>query len=556
LTDVSDPRTSGDNFSEVKSLDQWICWRYKKEKGKKPKKPPTHPTEGYDINPLDPSNWMAYEEAVLHSESSSFLEGIGFVPTENDDLCFLDFDERIDEETGEIPAWISKLIDVRGSYAYLTPNHGVRIVVKGTIDGTGGNHVYTDPDTGEEHVFEVYDKNRYLTFTDHVVHDAPIKEAQDFLNSLRKERKHPTEKSTKKKPARTIQALPEVDLPEDLEEERKKIKRLLMKHGLSPHPIMEGSRKSTLISYFRKIARNEIMKIYEEPHLHPERDDMWELINLANETMLYDENGDLAPLDYEEIEEIYTVVTKNLPNLAYRPTRDVRKRLDELLHFLQMIRVRTRKDSMWKVLKTLEEHGRKYGRDVVTTDHEVRVDVGWVALMKQARIGSKKTLSNALWDLQITGMVTPGWDKGDKTGHFVIDLEKVMRLPAWGIDEEIEEIDAEGVYAEVNKGEKTPLHACDLARYWSQPDAPTRAHALLPHGQQALYLLILIRAPVFLCCLLDCLTCRIPYAESGDLGAVFPTQQCRTWDTYQVQAVAVTEQRSPLSVLHARRLVP
>src|SRR5215208_7096049 len=44
----------------------------------------------------------------------------------------------------------------------------------------------------------------------------------------------------------------------------------------------------------------------------------------------------------------------------------------------------------------------------------------------------------------------------------------------------------------------TTLHACDLARHWSQPDGPTRAHALLPHGQQALYFLILIRAPVFL----------------------------------------------------------
>src|SRR3712207_4652651 len=37
----------------------------------------------------------------------------------------------------------------------------------------------------------------------------------------------------------------------------------------------------------------------------------------------------------------------------------------------------------------------------------------------------------------------------------------------------------------------TLLHTCDLALHWSQPDAPTRAHALLPHGQQALYLLII-----------------------------------------------------------------
>jgi hypothetical protein len=458
LTDVSDVRSSVDNFSEVKSLDQWICWRYMKGKGQKRKKPPTHPTGGHDINPLKPSNWMAYDLASMYSKSSPFLEGIGFVPTENDDLCFLDFDERIDEETGEIPVSISKLVDMLDSYAYRTPNLGVRIVVKGTLDDTGGNYVFTDPATGEEHVFEVYDRNQYLTFTDHVVHDAPIREAQDFLNSLRKARSHPTRKPTKKNSTRTIQALPEADLPEELEEERKKIKRLFMKYGLSPHPIMEGSRKSTLISYFRKIARNEHMKIYEEPHLYPERDDMWELINLANETMLYDENGDLAPLDYEEIEEIYTKVTKELPNLVHRPTRDVRKRLDELLRFLQVIRVRTRKDSMWKVLKALEEHGRKYGRDVVTRDHQVRVDIGWVALRKQARIGSKKTLNKALRELQITGMASPGWDKGDKTGHFVIDLEQVMRLEAWGIDEVIEEIDEEDLYAEVNKGENPPFN--------------------------------------------------------------------------------------------------
>ena len=345
MTDVSDPRTSADNFSEVKSLDQWICWSYKKDKGQKPKKPPTHPTGGYDISPLDHSNWLTYDEAVLHSESSSFLEGIGFVPTENDDLCFLDIDERIDEETGEIPAWISKLLDKLDSYAYLTPNRGVRIVVKGTLDDTGGDYAYTDPDTSEEHVFEVYDKNRYLTFTDFVVHDAPIKESQDFLNSLRKARKHPTNKATRRISTRTIQALPEVDLPEDLEEARKKIKRLLMKNDLPPHPIMEGSRKSTLISYFRKIARNEIMKINEEPHLHPERDEMWQLINLANETMLYDENGDLAPLDDEEIEEIYTKVTKDLPNLVNRPPWCVKKGLDELLHFLQMIKADEGRDT-------------------------------------------------------------------------------------------------------------------------------------------------------------------------------------------------------------------
>ena len=41
------------------------------------------------------------------------------------------------------------------------------------------------------------------------------------------------------------------------------------------------------------------------------------------------------------------------------------------------------------------------------------------------------------------------------------------------------------------------------------------------HSQNPLHLLI--RTPVFLSGLLDCPTGRIPYAEPGDLGAIFPT---------------------------------
>src|SRR5215211_2909711 len=88
-----------------------------------------------------------------------------------------------------------------------------------------------------------------------------------------------------------------------------------------------------------------------------------------------------------------------------------------------------------------------------------------------------------------------------------------------------------------------------------EPASPTRANFLLPHGQQALYLLILIRAQVLLCSLLNSLTGHIPYAEPADLRAVFPTQHGRTRDTYQVQVVAVAQKRSSLGVVHARSLM-
>jgi hypothetical protein len=96
----------------------------------------------------------------------------------------------------------------------------------------------------------------------------------------------------------------------------------------------------------------------------------------------------------------------------------------------------------------------------------------------------------------------------------------------------------------------TMLHTCDLAVHWSQRAAPTSCKCTLTtHGQQALH--FLIRALVFLRCLLDSLTGCIPYAEPGDFGAVFPAQHYHTMDTHQIQSVAVAEKRLPLNVVHA-----
>ncbi len=459
MTEASNTPSAEDNFSEVKSLKQWVCWKYEQGKrGQKPKKPPVHPTEGYKINHLDHSNWLSYDEAVMYSAASTFLEGVGVVLTADDENCGIDVDERIDVETGEMPHWIPNFLETLGSYAYLTPNHGVRIMVKGRLDDTGGYYVWTDPSTGEQHVFEVYDRGRYFTFTDTVVHDAPIKGAQDFLDSLVREstRKPTKKKSTHRTTKNPPQGdLPEVDLPEDLEEARKKIKRLFMKHDISPCPIVEGHRKISLISYFRKIARAGTVKFDEYPIPESEpNDELWYLINVANSTMLYSESGELSPLDENEVREVYATVTKDLlSHLASQPTREAQKRLDELEDFLISIKVHLNytQDSTWKVLKALEKHGRKYGNTVPGDERKVRVQIGWVALQKEAKIGSSNTLSRALSRLGSTKMISKGRHKGDRTNFYDIDLDKVADLSLWRVDEDF-------FYAKLYKSEKTPQH--------------------------------------------------------------------------------------------------
>jgi DNA-binding transcriptional ArsR family regulator len=463
-----------DHAAGLKARDQWVCAQNRAAgRGRKPRKVPVDPADpnGPGIDHTDPNKWMPYEEAKRHHEEDVLIDHYGFATHEGDPYAFIDIDECVDEETGELSRVVLKLLEHLDSYAYYTPNLGVRIVVRGELGGTGGDYVWTDPDTGEEHVFEVYDNKRYLVFTDWVCHDAPIRGAQAFLDSLVKKKG----RSGRNAAGRRIEAFnfPEVALPEDLEEARRKVKHLFAKHDLDPGPIREGSRKRTLISYFRTVVRNQPVETGGEPDT--EANELWTFINWANETMLYDERGEhLEGLDREEVEEVYEAVLRDLPEKA---PREVQEKLDELWKFLVTIRVKIgyRLDSRWKVVKAFQEHGRKYG--ALLSEHEVRVDFGWLALQKQARIGSRKTLGKALANLRSAGIIRNGRDKGDRTGHFVVDLDKAMNTSYWGIEEEertshkmeitpsyeMEEErnpEEEGLYARVNKSETPPHHTC------------------------------------------------------------------------------------------------
>lgn len=437
-----------DHAAPLKARDQWLCSQSRNmDKGKKPRKVPVDPNnpEGYGINATNPANWMPYEEAKRHHDENSLIDYYAFATCEGDPYSFIDVDERIDPMTGEVPPVIMKLVKHLDSYAYVTPNHGVRIVIEGELNDTGGDYVWTDPDTGEEHIFEVYDRKRYLVFTDWVFHDEPIREGQDFLDSLVKKRKS----GTNTKGRDRAFDLPEVELPEDLEKARRKIKLLFVKHDLDPGPILEKSRKITLISDFRTIVRNESLEIIGENGTEP--DELWKLLTWTNETMLYDESGEqLEGLEEDELREVYDAVTNALPPKA---PKEVQEKLDDLWEFLVAIKVRIKhvRDSEWKAMKTLEEHGRKYG--MLLSEHEARVDLGQIAHLKQARIGSPTTLQKALLRLERSEIIKRGWDKGNRTRHFVVNLEKAMSPDYWGIEKDF-------LYAEIYKGDVKEHYSC------------------------------------------------------------------------------------------------
>ena len=147
------PRVS--NFpDELKELRQWVAWRFEKRDGKLTKRP-KNPGTGGNADATKPDTWASIQEALIRMDNDK-LDGIGFVFSESDPYTGIDLDKCLDPETGELEPWARRWVDLFKSYTEITPSGtGLHIVVKGKLPGKGrkkGN-------------FEVYDKNRFFTFT-------------------------------------------------------------------------------------------------------------------------------------------------------------------------------------------------------------------------------------------------------------------------------------------------------------------------------------------------------------------------------------------------------
>lgn len=397
------------NISELTSRNQWVCWKIGKSKadGRFEKVPCTPDFPPYSIDALDPSHHMSYEEALWASNTfispGGGIEGIAFVPSTEDPFCFLDIDNCIDRDTNDFVPWFGRLLEKLDSFAYFTPSgKGMRIVVRGKLSNGGGHYIYQDEEG--DHALEAYDSNQFLTFT-HPIWDRPIKEAQEWLDDLKKVNASSPRKGLG-------QGFPEVTLNEDLEDIRREVKQTLVAHELSPEPIKEGFRKTTLVS----IGGQLLMDGRSE-------DWLWEFLNKINSTLLYNEKGELEGLDESELEEIYNENLKLNPKVS---PEEVQESLNLVSEFLSLIRPRMKRafSTDWNFLKALEIQGRKYGS--VVSEDEVRIDGSWLTLQGLSRIATPKTMEDKISRLEQGGIIRRGKDKKDKAGHFILDLRKLL----------------------------------------------------------------------------------------------------------------------------------
>ena len=139
---------------ELKKLDQWVLWKAMQKPGEKKLRKVPFSIAGYEAKVSDPSTWGSFKK-VMDIYHNSFVYGIGFVFSDNDPYCGIDFDIM---NNGVID-WINKF----SSYTeYSQSGKGVHIIVKGKKPG--------DRCKNPKKNYEIYDSDRYFVFTGNLYH--------------------------------------------------------------------------------------------------------------------------------------------------------------------------------------------------------------------------------------------------------------------------------------------------------------------------------------------------------------------------------------------------
>ena len=146
---------------KLKSLKQWVVWRYEHENGRdKPAKVPYSPHSLTRATVRDMRTWGSFDTAT-HVPG---FDGIGFVLTAHEEIVFVDLDHCRDAETGKVEEWAQRVIEKLNSYTEISPS------------GTG-LHVFLEAKLAEgkrKGQIEVYASGRYATITGNHVPGTPL----------------------------------------------------------------------------------------------------------------------------------------------------------------------------------------------------------------------------------------------------------------------------------------------------------------------------------------------------------------------------------------------
>ncbi len=159
---------------ELKTLPQWICWKYTLVKGEL-KKVPMIPGTNRRASSTDPKKWRSFDEALKAAQTGNY-DGIGFVFKDGGGYVGIDIDDCvINSELSDKAKEIIAMID---SYTeYSTSGSGVHIICRADELRNGINGKRNDPQG-----LEIYRSGRYFVMTGNALSPAkPINERQDAV---------------------------------------------------------------------------------------------------------------------------------------------------------------------------------------------------------------------------------------------------------------------------------------------------------------------------------------------------------------------------------------
>lgn len=155
---------------ELKSLPNWVSWKYVERHGKKTKLPYT-PGTAAPAKANDPKTWGTYADACKDGNGLGFELG-------NSPYVGIDIDHCIKD--GVMASEAQEIIELFNSYTEVSPSgKGVHIIIKAEYKGERHKNSKVIPGV------EVYGETRYFTMTGNIYegHDT-IKEAQAELDML------------------------------------------------------------------------------------------------------------------------------------------------------------------------------------------------------------------------------------------------------------------------------------------------------------------------------------------------------------------------------------
>ena len=159
----------------LKAERRWVLWSYEVRDGKQTKVP--RQTDGSYARVNDPTTWTDYYKAKAALSSGRFA-GVGIVL--GDGLAGVDIDCK-DYKGDGIPPILREILDQFPSYAETSPSgKGVHILLFGKLPPGARKRATLAP--GVE--IEIYDRDRYFTFTGEALNDHDITEQQEALNAL------------------------------------------------------------------------------------------------------------------------------------------------------------------------------------------------------------------------------------------------------------------------------------------------------------------------------------------------------------------------------------